>query len=247
MTQTIVITGATSGIGLALAKEYAARGDRLALVGRSPDKLAATATELRDAGAAGVETLTLDVDDLNGAESLLPDFLKSLGRVDILIANAGINRQTFVGSEKARRYALQTLATNLTGTLHQCDIALEYLLAQGHGHLVGISSIASMTGIPSQAAYCASKAGFARYLEAAAIECAPKGVHVTNIMPGFIVTNIAKGIERYPFAVQADVAAKEMVRGIAKKKRQLTVPAWPWAILRHFMRRMSDKQWKKLL
>ena len=249
MTRTVVITGASAGIGRALALEFARRGWRLGLASRR----LATLESLRDeivATAGGTAPppapLELDVADTAHCAERLSRFLESLGGVDVFIANAGINEFTRIG-KGGFDGSQRILQTNLIGTIATLEVAATHFIAQGRGHLVGISSLASLLTIPSQGAYCASKAGLSSWLGAARIELERHDIAVTDVLPGFVVTDIMPHIERYPFAVPVERAAREIVDAIERRKRRAIVPGFPWRLLRPFAGLMPDSVWRRML
>lgn len=247
MTRTMVITGASAGIGRAIALEAAGRGWRLGLAGRRLEALQTLRGGI-DAVTAGrappAALLGIDVSDPSAAMPRLRGFLEELGEVDVFVANAGINEFTRIGKggfEGSQRI----LQTNLVGTIATLETAAEHFIARGRGHLVGISSLASLMPIPTQGAYCASKAGLSSWLGAARIELARHGIAVTDVLPGFVVTDIMPHIERYPFAVPAERAAREIVDAIERRKRRAIVPGFPWRLLRPFAGLVPDAVWRR--
>ncbi len=247
--KTVVITGASSGIGYALAKEYAARGYSLGLAARSLDKLQTLKLEIEQEFADKNIQVFIQVLDVNNPMDVAKDLnilFQSLGHVDILIANAGINNITKVGSGVLER-ELQVIQTNVIGAIATVDAAVTYFKQQGYGHVVGISSLASLMAIPTQAAYCASKAAFSMYLESARIELSGNNILFTIVTPGFIKTDIVANIEKYPFAISSQQAALEMAILIAKKRKTGIVPAYPWKYLKPIFGFIPDSYWKKFL
>ncbi len=248
MKGTAVITGASTGIGRALAFEFARRGYHLGLTARRLPALVQLREELLAADSSGslrVEITTLDVDADETVGPQLSALFDALGAVDIVVVNAGINDFTSVGKGDFLREK-QLLQTNLIGAIATVHAAVEYFVPRRAGHIVGISSLASLQGIPKQAAYCASKAGFSMYLDAARIELKRKNIRITKILPGFVKTSIMPHIEKYPFAVSAEQAASEMVAIIEKGKAIGFVPAYPWKWLRPLFGHFPDSIWKKL-
>lgn len=234
----IVITGASAGIGRALATEYASRGYRLGLTARRLDVLKALRSELlqRFAQCSQIEIVALDVDKLDQVQPVLNGLFTSLGGADIVVANAGINRLTRVG-RGALADELAILQTNVLGAIATCSSAAEHMLARGQGQIVGISSLASLLPLPMQGAYCASKTAFSRYLDNARTELKRKGIAVSTIMPGFITTDIVEGVDnrRMPFAISPEKAAKQMAEQISRRVAHGVVPGWPWRALRHVL------------
>lgn len=249
MNKTIIITGASAGIGRALAEECFKRGYHLGLTGRRMPALEALRDELHAGNPRSqqrIELCSLDVDDSDSVAPTLHALFERLGGVDIVVANAGINEYSKVGRGNfdKERHVLQT---NLIGGIATVNAAAEYFLGKGSGHIVGISSLASLKGMPTQGAYCASKAGFSMYLDSARIELKPKNIRVTKILPGFVVTDIMPNIEKFPFAVPAVQAAREMLDLIEKGKELGVVPGYPWKFLRPLIPHIPDGLWKKLM
>jgi len=192
-----------------------------------------------------IEIAELDVDQDETVAPVLHALFEQLGGVDIVVVNAGINRFTGVGKGQLAD-ARQVIQTNVLGAIATVEAAAEHLVSRGAGQIVGISSLASLQAMPKQAAYCASKAAFSMYLDAARLELKRKNVAVTAILPGFVVTEIMPKIERFPFAVPAAQAAREIVALIEQRKAVGVVPAWPWKWLRPFFGHFPDSLWNKL-
>lgn len=241
-----VITGASSGIGKALAFELAARGYALGLASRRLTQL----VEIRDALHAKhqgvkVELAELDVDQVDTVEATLNDLFARMGGADIVVVNAGVNRFTRVGRGQLED-ELQILQTNVLGAVATIQAASAYFLGRGRGQLVGISSLAAENAIPKQAAYCASKAALSTYLDIARMELSRKGIQVTTILPGFVETEIMEDIGKYPFAISAEKAAREMVDLIEKGAAVGVVPAFPWKYVKPFFKLIPDAVYRKL-
>ena len=249
MPKTIVITGASAGIGRALATECFKRGYSLGLTGRRMDALEALRSELlasQPQSQQRIELIALDVDDSDSVALTLHSLFERLGGADIVVVNAGINEFSKVGLGHFAKEK-HILQTNVTGAIATVNAAAEHFLGKGSGQIVGISSLASLRAIPTQAAYCASKAAFSMYLDGARQELKGKGIAVTTILPGFVATEIMPNIEKYPFAVSASQAAREMLDLIEKKKAVGVVPAYPWKYLRPLLPLIPDALWKKML
>jgi NAD(P)-dependent dehydrogenase (short-subunit alcohol dehydrogenase family) len=175
--------------------------------------------------------------------------------VAVVPRNAGAIDKT-LDQKKSRRMNTRTgtteadarrvIQTNVIGAIATVEAAAEHLVSRGAGQIVGISSLASLQAMPKQAAYCASKAAFSMYLDAARLELKRKNVAVTSILPGFVVTDIMPKIEKFPFAVPAAQAAREIVTLIEQRKPVGVVPAWPWKWLRPFFGHFPDSLWNKL-
>ena len=227
MPKNVVITGASSGIGEALAECFASKGYNLGLAARSVDKLDLLAEKILQKYSVRVETISLDVNDDASIPTVLYELVKRLGNIDIIVANAGItgSRRSGTNNLSVDKAIFQT---NLIGAIATLDAATKLFLAQGHGHLVGISSVSAFTPIPKSAAYSASKAALTNYMNAMRLELAGNNIDVTVIHPGFINTHLAPKMDKYPFVINADVAAKQMVHAIERKQTNPIIPALPW-------------------
>ncbi|MBL4882450.1 MAG: SDR family oxidoreductase [Oleispira sp.] len=241
MTKNVVITGASSGIGAALAHEFASRGYNIALCARRIEKLESLKNTLSEKHSnITVMTAALDVNELDTVPTVLSKIKSSLGNLDIVIANAGITgvRRTGSGDLTIDKNILQT---NLFGAIATIDAAVAIFREQGFGQIVGMSSFSAFRGIPGSAAYSASKAALTNYLQAVGTELfRKKDIKVTVIHPGFIRTEIDDNIDKFPFVIDADKAARTMVNAIEKGKSDVVVPSWPWAILRSVMPKLPE-------
>lgn len=244
MPHTLIITGASAGIGKALAWEFARRNCRLGLTGRRLEALEQLQSELQAQTGVEVHIARVDVDETGSVEQNLLALCTKLGDVDSIVINAGINNFTRVGSgQLADETAI--IHTNLIGAMATANAAVSYFLERGRGQIVGISSLASLQPIPSQAAYCASKAGISMYLDALRIEHKDNNIDVTQIRPGFIKTEIMENIDRYPFAISAEQAAAEMAKAILARRKDVFVPRLPWSLFRPALGHLPDKIWKR--
>ena len=158
------------------------------------------------------------------------------------MVNAGANDITHIGGGDLEK-ELNLIQTNLVGAMATINAATEHFLKRGKGHIVGISSLASLQPIATQAAYCASKAGFSMYLDSARIELKRKGITITDILPGYIKTDIVEGVDigQLPFAIPVEQAAREMTRLIGKRVKSGVVPAFPWKLVRPFMGHLPER------
>lgn len=240
MIHTVAITGASSGIGKALACEFASRGVHLALMARRLELLEELAADIRQRyPAVQVHCLPLDVTQ---TETIYPALLEAktrLGSLDCVIANAGI---TGVNKTGAGDFAKDqnVIMVNLIGGMATVDGAARIFREQGAGKVVGISSVSAFKGIPGSAAYSASKAGFSNYLDATRIELKKHHIDVVAVHPGFVKTDIAPNMDRYPFVISAEKAARDIVTGIVKGTSNIIVPALPWAVLGRVMPMLPD-------
>jgi hypothetical protein len=227
MPGSVFLTGASGGLGEGMSRAFAKRGYSLALTARRTDRLETLAAELRTAGSPKVIVQSLDVTDYASVPTVLADAASQLGGLDIVVANSGIGGSNPVGRgafENARR----VIETNLLGAMATIDAAVELFYRQGRGHVVGVTSVAAVRGLPLQGPYSASKAGLSRYLEAVRMEAGDKGIVVTDLAPGFIDTEINRHMPSRPFVVSAEKGTEEMVALIERRTRFAYVPRMPW-------------------
>lgn len=226
---TIVITGASSGLGAEMARQFAALGYDLGLCARRTERL----EELRDAIHAAyptvrVELRALDVTDDEAVFAVFADLAEVFGSIDRVVVNAGLGKGAPLGTGRhdANR---QTAMTNLVGALAQTEAAMQIFRAQGRGHLVMVSSISAVRGMrKTMTTYAATKAGVAALAEGLQNE-AVAGVDVTILYPGYIRSEMNEKVaQRTRFMVDTETGVRAMVGAIEKRKAKAYVPAWPW-------------------
>lgn len=235
----IFITGASSGIGTALTRHYAAQGARLGLVGRSRERMDALVESL----SADCTAYVVDVRDAEALRRVAADFIGKYGAPDIVIANAGVSRGTLTEHQEDIAAFHAIFDINVLGMVHTFQPFIAAMKQQGKGSLAGIASVAGLRGLPGAAAYSASKAAAISYLESLRVELAGASISVTTICPGYIKTPMTD-VNPYsmPFLMDADAAARKMARAIEKKRRYVILP-WQMAILGRFMKLIPARLW----
>ena len=229
----VFITGASSGIGAALARLYAGQGATLGLFARRGDALSVVAAALAPATCAIYPGDVRDADALHRAGA---DFIRRFGVPDIVIGNAGISVGTLTQHGEDAAVFRAVIDTNVTGLMHTFAPFLQAMLEARRGRLVGIASIAGFRGLPGAGAYSASKAGVIAYLESLRVEMSGTGVDVVTLCPGYIETAMtAKNPYRMPFILPVDLAANLMVRAIAHRRRFYVLP-WQMALVGRLLR-----------
>ncbi len=227
----IFITGASSGIGAALALCYAGRGARVALVGRRRDALEALAEQLPGEHAV----YALDVRDRAALHAAARDFLAE-GPVDAVIASAGISVGTLTEELDDYEVFRAIIETNLLATVATFEPFVESMREAGKGRLVGIASVAGVRGLPGAGAYSASKAAVRAYCESLRVELHGSGVRVVTVSPGFIRTPMtACNPYRMPFLMQVDAFARAAVRHIDRGTRHVVIP-WQMGVVAALLR-----------
>ena len=228
MAKTILITGASSGIGAGMAREFAKKGYNLAICARRLERLEALKQELENTYNIRVVAKTLDVTNYNQVFDVFHAFKADFGTLDRIIVNAGIGDGRRIGKgffdiNKA------TVETNFISALAQCEAAVEIFRQQEFGHLVVISSMSAIRGMPKHlTAYGASKAGVAALAEGIRAELINTPIKVSTIFPGYIRTEINEGAKKLPFEVDEKTGSRLLVAEIEKEPVKAYVPKWPW-------------------
>lgn len=227
--QTILITGASSGIGEALAKAYLARGAVVGVCGRDETRLRAIC-----AGHDKAIPLVFDTTDADAARTAIESFVERAGGVDLAILNAGTHKPTSAADFSARDYAT-LMRVNYDGTLNCLGPVIGAMRARGGGTIAVTGSLAGYTGLPQAGAYCASKAAVMRLAETMRAELAPHGIEVKLISPGFVKTPLTDRNEfEMPFLMELDRACVIILRGLESRRFQIAFPrrlAWSLRLL----------------
>ncbi|ART72049.1 short chain dehydrogenase [Mycobacterium dioxanotrophicus] len=244
--QKILITGASSGLGAGMARQFAAKGRDLALCARRTDRLDELKAELADRHPyIKVAVAALDVNDHEAVPRVFGELSEELGGIDRVIVNAGIGKGWPLGEGKPWANKA-TLETNLVAGLVQIESALEMFKKSGSGHLVLISSVLGNSGVPGgKAAYCASKAGMSSLGESLRAEYDKGPIRVTVIEPGYIESEMTAQANSTMLMVDNETGVRAMVEAIEKEKGRAVVPRWPWAPLTQVLRLLPPKYTKR--
>jgi len=225
----VLITGASSGIGRALAVELGRRGASLGLLARRAETLHEIAKDVEGARGHAL-ALPADVKDANAVRAAAERLREKFGRIDVMIANAGIVPTTHALELRADDVA-EVMEVNVVGAVNSLTAVLPEMVEQGSGQVVAISSLAAYRGLPKSGAYCASKAALSAFFESVRIDLRGTGVGVTIIHPGFIKTPVTEGrAARMPYLMELDDAVNKIIRAIESRKKSYSFP-WQLATI----------------
>jgi len=245
--QSILITGASSGLGKGMAIEFAKLGRNLALCARRVERLTELRTELL-AINPNIKVLikALDVNDHDAVFSVFKEFDAEMNGLDRIIVNAGMGKGASIGT--GYFYAnKQTAETNFVAALAQCEAAMEIFRAKNAGHLVTISSISAVSSYRrAMTVYAATKAALSSMSEGMRIDLLGTPIKVSTVHPGFIRSEINEKVKKVPFIVDTETGCKAMVTAIEKEGENSYVPSWPWAFLQLFLRIAPKSILKKM-
>jgi short-subunit dehydrogenase len=239
----LFITGASSGIGQALAEYYAAQGAQLGLCARRAEAL----QQLAARWPGQVHCYPLDVTDAAALRAAGEDFMARLGVPDIVIANAGISRGTLSEHAEDLDVIRRVMDTNFFGMAATFSPFIGSMRRAGRGRLVGIASVAGIRGLPGSEAYSASKAAAITYLESLRVELRPSGVKVVTICPGYIGTPMtAVNPFPMPFLISAEAAAPRFARAIEKGRSYVVIP-WQMGVVARLLRLLPNAVYDRLM
>jgi short-subunit dehydrogenase len=239
----VFITGASSGIGAALARAYAARGARLGLMARRADALEALVAQLP--GQNGV--YAADVNDRDAVIAAARRFEADSGGADVVIANAGISIGVLTEHYEDLETFGQVLQTNVVSLAHTFHPFIAPMRKRRGGKLVGIASVAGIRGLPGSEAYCASKAAAISYLESLRVELMHYGIRVLTVCPGFVRTPLtARNPYSMPFLMEPEAFAAAAVKAIDAGKSYTVIP-WQMAMMAKLMRLAPNWVWDRAM
>lgn len=236
--QVAVITGASTGIGHALARALAAEGCKVGLLARRGELLERLAEDVHRAGGTAAWAAA-DVGDRHQTVAAVEEIRRSLGPVDLLIANAGVGVPTLLEPLNVPDVE-QMFRVNVLGVVYSIEAVLPEMLRRGRGHLAAVSSLAAYQGMPGESGYCATKAAVNTYMEGLRIHLRDRGVAVTTLCPGFVRTPMTE-VNRFhmPWLLEADDAARRMVRALRRRRKVYGFP-WQMALLTRTTRWLPD-------
>lgn len=247
MRKNILITGASSGLGAGMAREFAKRGRNLALCARRMERVEELKRELLSINP-GIKVVAreLDVNSYDQVFAVFKQFREDLGSLDRVIVNAGMGKGASLGTGYFRANR-QTAETNFVAAVAQCEAALEIFRAQNAGHLVMISSVAANRGMPrAQTVYAATKAGVAALTEGIRLDVAKTPIAVSTIFPGYIRSEINEKVKHTPFMVDTETGCRALVAAIEREPAKASVPMWPWALIGWALRNLPASMTRAL-
>jgi short-subunit dehydrogenase len=236
--QVAVITGASSGIGWAVAKLLANQQCKVGLIARRREKLEELADLIRQGGGTAALAVA-DVTSRGQTLEAIGAVRAQLGPVDLLFANSGVGKPTPLEPLNMEEVE-HMLRVNMFGVLYAIEGVLPEMLARGTGHLAAVSSLAAYKGLPGESGYCASKAFINVYMEGLRIQLRKRGIAVTTICPGFVKTAMTEVNEfPMPWLMDADKAARKIVRALARRRKVYNFP-WQTTFLTKLTRWLPD-------
>jgi len=245
MTPLVLITGASSGIGQAMALHYARLGYQLALVARRSDAIQAWLHE-NAISPATYAIYSADVADAGQMANVAQACIARQGLPNVVIANAGISIGVDSSVPDDLAVMASILATNVMGTAATFGPFIAPMVARGAGTLVGIGSVAGIRGLPGHGGYCASKAAVISYCESLRGELRKTGVKVVTLCPGYIATPLTQNNQyTMPFLMQPDVFADKAVRAIAEGYSYRVIP-WQMGVVAKLLRLLPNALFDRL-
>jgi short-subunit dehydrogenase len=243
--QVAIITGASSGIGWALARALASEGCKIGLVARRREQLADLAEQIEKSGGTAAIAVT-DVADRSQVVAAIHDITARLGPVDLLIANAGVGAPTTIEPFNVADIE-KMFRVNVLGVVYSLEAVLPQMLQRRRGHVAAISSLAAYKGLPGESAYTSSKAAVNVFMEGLRIQLRSKGIAVTTICPGFVKTPMTEVNEfKMLWLLTAEEAARRIIRALKRKRKVYNFP-WQTALLMRLTRWAPDWLLERLM
>jgi len=231
-TPRVVITGASSGIGAALARHYARQGAALGLIARR----AAALESLRASLSTACALYAVDIRDEGALRAVAEDYTSRYGCPDIVIANAGVSSGALTEYAEDLAVFQEVLEVNVLGIARTFQPFIACMRERGRGALAGIASVAGYRGLPGGGAYCGSKAAAIAYMESLRLELRGSGISVTTVSPGFVATPMTENNPyRMPFLMSAEDAA-ERIAGLIRRRAAYAVIPWQMALVAGVLR-----------
>ncbi len=239
------LTGASSGIGEALAYELAARGAKVAVTARRAEVLDALVSQIRAKGGQAW-SFPGDVTNLEEMKRVVASIESSVGPIDLAIPNAGTHVFTIPEQFNSAEY-LSIMQLNFGGILFCLEAIIPRMLERGKGALAPVASLAGYRGLPRAGAYGASKAAAIHFLESIRFHLKTKGITISIVNPGFVKTPLTdKNDFRMPFLIDSDKAAKIICNGIERGKREIAFP-WPFKWVLKIARILPDPIYERIV
>jgi short-subunit dehydrogenase len=242
---TAVITGASSGIGAAVARVLANQGCRVGLLARRRELLDELTAGITAAGGVAL-AVAADVTDREQTRAAVRTITEKLGPVDLMLANAGVSYPSEIEPMNVEELTRQ-MEVNYVGVLHAIDAVLPAMLERGDGHLAAMASLAGYTGMPGSWGYSSSKAAVINLMEGLRIQLRRHGIAVTTICPGFVRTPMTDvHLFKMPFLLEADDAARRIVRALERRRGVYNFP-WQMALLLRLARWLPDRLIRRIV
>ncbi len=244
MAELVIVTGASSGIGEAVARAFADQGYPVGLIARRADKLEGIVASLQSSGKTAAYA-TADVTDRAGLEAAVAELEKACGPCGTLIANAGILLLSTSHRNRPER-VLQQMRVNFDGVVHSIHAVLPGMLERQRGRICAVSSVAGFRGIGNWAGYSATKAAVNALMESYRIELGPEGIVCTTVCPGYVASEMTDGFGGpKPFMISADAAGKHVVQAVEKGASQVIFP-WQMAGVMSVAKALPNWAWDRI-
>ncbi len=237
MTRVAVTTGASEGIGRALAKQLASDGYAVGLTARNAERLESVRAEIESAGGRAA-VAAADATDREATIAAIHALADELGPVDLLVANAGVGLSSLIREPDAAGYETM-VRVNLLGPHYAAEAVVPSMVERGSGHIVGVSSLGAYITAPGSGGYTATKAGLSSWMESIRLELRDAGIHCTTIQPGFVETAMTAENGKMLLLMSPERAAQLIASAIRKKKKVYDFP-WRLSVASRLVARLPD-------